>query len=55
VNSRGEEYLSRIPQQSHRALSRIRAFHLHATREVLRKLEFNDKRSHPDVAFECRP
>jgi len=55
VNSRGEEYLSRIPQQSHRALSRIRAFHLRVTREVLRKLEFHDKRSHDDaVSFECR-
>ncbi len=55
VNSRGEEYLSRIPQQSHRALSRIRAFHLHVTREVLRKLELRDKRAHDDaVSFECR-
>jgi hypothetical protein len=54
VNSRGEEYLSRIPQQSHRALARIRAFHLRATREVLRKLEFNDRRAHADVSFECR-
>jgi hypothetical protein len=54
VNRRGEEYLSRIPQQSHRALARIRAFHLRATREVLRKLEFNDRRAHADVSFECR-
>ena len=55
VNSRGEEYLSRIPADSHRALSRIRAFHLRATREVLRKLEHRDSRSHDDVvSFACR-
>ncbi len=36
VNTRGEEYLSRIPAGVHRALARIRAFHLRATREVLR-------------------
>jgi hypothetical protein len=55
VNSRGEEYLARIPQQSHRALSRIRAFHLRVTRDVLRQLELHDKRSHDDaVSFECR-
>ena len=56
LNTRGEEYLSRIPPQSHQALARIRAFHLRATREVLRNLEHNDgKRSHDDVvSFECR-
>lgn len=54
VNSRGEEYLSRIPPQSHRALSRIRAFHLRATREVLRNLESHDKRSQDAVSFACR-
>ena len=54
VDTRGEAYLGRIPPQSHRALSRIRAFHLRVTREVLRKLE-HDKRPHKDVAsFDCR-
>ncbi len=55
VNTQGEEYLSRIPSQSHRALGRIRAFHLRVTREVLRKLEDADQRRHDSpVAFECR-
>jgi hypothetical protein len=55
VNARGEEYLSRIPADSHRALSRLRAFHLRVTREVLRKLEHRDHRSNDDVAsFACR-
>jgi len=55
LNTRGEEYLSRIPPQSHRALGRIRAFHLRATQEVLRRLEHHDNRSHDDVvSFECR-
>ncbi len=49
----GEEYLSRIPARSHRALARIRAFHLRVTREVLRRLE-HDRRSFADVAsFDC--
>jgi hypothetical protein len=52
---RGEEYLSRIPRQSHRALSRIRAFHLRVTEEVLRHLERNGPRPPEDVvSFECR-
>jgi hypothetical protein len=55
VSTRGEEYLSRIPAQSHRALARIRAFHLRATQDVLRRLEQNDKRSNDDVvSFACR-
>jgi len=55
VSTRGEEYLSRIPPQSHRALGRIRAFHLRVTREVLRSLERHDNRSHDDVvSFECQ-
>jgi hypothetical protein len=55
VNSRGEEYLSRIPQQSHRALARIRAFHLRATQEVLRQLDHNGRKWGDDqVSFECR-
>jgi hypothetical protein len=55
VSTRGEEYLSRIPAQSHRALRRIRAFHLRATQEVLRRLEHGDKRAAAAaVSFECR-
>jgi hypothetical protein len=55
VSPRGEEYLSRIPAQSHRALRRIRAFHLRVTQEVLRRLEHGEKRSaDAAVSFECR-
>ena len=56
VSPRGEEYLSRIPPRSHEALGRIRAFHLRATRDVLRKLENRDNRWHDDdvISFECR-
>jgi hypothetical protein len=55
VNTRGEEYLSRIPPGVHRALARIRAFHLRATREVLRTLADRDGRS-PEkaVSFDCQ-
>ena len=53
TSTRGEEYLSRIPARSHRALARIRAFHLRVTREVLHRLE-HDRRPFPDVAsFDC--
>ena len=53
VSTRGEEYLSRIPARSHRALARIRAFHLRVTRDVLRRLE-HDRRPFADVAsFDC--
>jgi hypothetical protein len=55
VSTRGEEYLSRIPVKSHQGLARIRAFHLRATREVLRRLEHHDNRSLDDVvSIECR-
>ena len=55
LSTQGEEYLSRIPPQSHRALGRIRAFHLRATQDVLRKLDHHGNRSHDDVvSFECR-
>jgi hypothetical protein len=55
VSTQGEEYLSRIPPQSHRALRRIRAFHLRVTQDVLRKLEHRGNRSHDDVvSFECQ-
>jgi hypothetical protein len=53
----GEEYLARIPVQSHAALARIRAFHLRVTREVLRKLDRHEKRDRDAdeaVSFECR-
>ena len=53
VSPRGEEYLSRIPARSHRALAHIRAFHLRVTSEVLRRLE-HDRRPFADVAsFDC--
>jgi hypothetical protein len=55
ASPRGEDYLSRIPEESHRALARIRAFVLHATQEVLRRLEHNDRRPAEDaVSFGCR-
>jgi hypothetical protein len=56
VSREGQDYLSRIPPQSHRALARIRAFHLEVTHEVLRKLAHgNDKRAIDEVtSFGCR-
>jgi hypothetical protein len=55
INTRGEDYLSRIPAQSHRALRRIRAFHLRVTEEVLRRLEHGHKHAAEAVSsFECR-
>jgi hypothetical protein len=55
VSTEGEEYLARIPVESHRALGRIRAFVLRVTREVLRKLEHDDRRPHHNVvSFDCR-
>jgi hypothetical protein len=54
VSTRGEEYLSRIPAETHRALARIRSFHLRVTREVLRKLEHNRRSDHDVASFECR-
>jgi hypothetical protein len=54
VSTRGEEYLARIPPQSHRALGRIRAFHLRATQDVLRRLNEHGNRGHQDVvSFRC--
>ena len=50
LNRRGEEYLSRIPVQSHGALGDIRAYHLRVTGEVLRRI---DRRETPVVSFEC--
>lgn len=56
VSRRGEDYLEQIPPQSHRALARIRAFHLQVTQEVLRRLAHgNDKRAIEEVSsFQCR-
>jgi hypothetical protein len=56
ASPRGEDYLDRIPEQSHRALARIRAFVLQATREVLKKLEHGNDRSHDNnaISFDCR-
>jgi hypothetical protein len=39
VSTNGEEYLERIPSQSHRALGRLRAFHLQVTADALRRLQ----------------
>ena len=47
----GEEYLSRIPQASHRALRRIRDYHLRVTREVLWRLQHGRR---DPVDFACR-
>lgn len=47
-STRGQDYLSRIPAQSHRGLARLRAFHLKATFDVLRQLEHSGKRSDND-------
>ncbi len=54
VDTRGEGYLSRIPALAHRALARIRSFHLRVTREVLRKLEHGRRSEHDAASFECR-
>jgi hypothetical protein len=55
VNPGGEDYLARIPVRSHRALARIRAFHLQVTQEVLRRLERDHKRAADAVvSFDCR-
>jgi len=59
VSPHGEEYLSRIPAPSHRALRRIRAFHLRVTMEVLRKLDRDHDHDHKRpfeavTSFDCR-
>ena len=46
---RGQEYLSRIPAQSHRGLARLRAAHLKATQDVLRRLDHPGKGSDNDT------
>jgi hypothetical protein len=46
--------LGRIPRESHRALSQIRAFHLRATQSVLRRLaERGSRRDQDVVSFRC--
>ena len=42
LNPRGEEYLARIPAESHQALKRLRNAHLRFTREALRDLTNED-------------
>jgi hypothetical protein len=42
ANPGGEEYLARIPEAAHKALGRIRAFHLRFTRKALRIVEDDD-------------
>jgi hypothetical protein len=60
ASPRGEEYLSRIPAASHRALARIHAFHLRVTREVLQRLRHGRQADDPAKAlreatqFKCR-
>jgi hypothetical protein len=46
----GEEYLARIPPAAHRALGRIRDFHLRVTEKVLRRIE---QGRHDVVEFSC--
>jgi hypothetical protein len=53
ASPRGEDYLSRIPAQSHRALGHIRAYHLRVTREVLSRLRHHRGVSAVD-RFSCR-
>ncbi len=48
-NPNGEAYLARIPSESHKALGKIRKFHLRATHRVLRKLRwFEHGHGHSD-------
>jgi hypothetical protein len=54
-STRGQDYLSRIPAQSHRGLARLRAFHLKATQDVLRRLEHLGKGFDNDLmGWACR-
>jgi hypothetical protein len=50
-NRRGEEYLERIPQESHAALRRLRRDHLSVTREVLRNISRHEA---DPTRFRCR-
>jgi hypothetical protein len=52
----GQDYLARIPARSHRGLARLRAFHLKATQDVLRRLEHSGKGSGNDaIGWVCNP
>jgi hypothetical protein len=62
-NPKGEDYLARIPMQSHRALRALRDFHLRVTRDVLRRLAHgpddhasphSDHRLRDVTQFKCR-
>jgi hypothetical protein len=53
TSPQGQEYLSRIPAESHQALPRIRRSHLSITREVLRKLRRHDD-DDEGIEFRCR-
>ena len=51
----GEEYLSRIPAQSHQALGQIRAFHLRVTADVLKKLGHGHHEGHDEaIQIKCQ-
>ena len=55
LNPNGEEYLARIPAVSHPALTRLRAFHLRATQEVLSRLEHqNGQTAGNAISFACQ-
>jgi len=55
LNPNGEEYLARIPAVSHPALTRLRAFHLRATQEVLSRLEHqNGQTTGNATSFACQ-
>lgn len=45
TSTRGEEYLGRIPVQSHKALAKLRAAHLRFTRDALRVINDDDHKS----------
>jgi hypothetical protein len=54
ANPQGEEYLSRIPAESHRGLARIRAFHLRVTEAVVHFLEKGRGRGVPEhITLPC--
>lgn len=54
VSTEGEDYLARIPSGSHKALARVRQFHLRVTRDVIRRLEKPGKRPIDEVtSFAC--
>jgi hypothetical protein len=61
LSPKGEDYLARIPVQSHAALGQIRDFHLRVTQEVLKKLGHDKDHDESEEAalrevteFKCR-